>query len=236
MLGARATQPERATRRAQAADPVCSTPADSVGYELTELSLDIAGFTVSTQCATNYEGTAVATACAAHGQAYTLSGCSYRPFFCSSARECLAWLAALSLFGGIAVSWLHTRIAAKLAAKPSDKSSQSEKELAIERLFNEIDRDNSGTLDRDEIGALAEKLGKQMSDEELDEAMAAMDLDGEGDIDLEEFQAWFSQSEGGIQEAGTSTPVVLVSAAVAGASCLALLITASVEALPDVLS
>ena len=86
------------------------------------------------------------------------------------------------------------------------------------------------------IGSLAEKLGKQMSDEELDEAMAAMDLDGEGDIDLEEFQAWFSQSEGGIQEAGTSTPVVLVSAAVAGASCVALLITASVEALPDVLS
>ena len=37
----------------------------------------------------------------------------------------------------------------------------------MERLFNEIDRDNSGTLDRDEIGALAEKLGKQMSDEEL---------------------------------------------------------------------
>ncbi len=65
----------------------------------------------------------------------------------------------------------------------------------IQRLFAEIDADHSGTLDREEIKLLALRLGKPMTERQLDEAMATMDADGGGEIDMEEFAAWF-QSEG----------------------------------------
>jgi Ca2+-binding EF-hand superfamily protein len=65
----------------------------------------------------------------------------------------------------------------------------------IQRLFSEIDADQSGTLDREEIKLLALRLGKPMTERQLDEAMATMDADGGGEIDIDEFAAWF-QSEG----------------------------------------
>ena len=46
-------------------------------------------------------------------------------------------------------------------------------------------------LDRDEIAALAEKMGHKMSEVELSAAMASMDRDGGGDVNLAEFTAWF---------------------------------------------
>ena len=76
------------------------------------------------------------------------------------------------------------------AAQREEASSPAARAL-VARMFNEIDADGSGGLDREEIGSLASRLGAPMSDEELDEAMATMDADGEGDVDLEEFSAWF---------------------------------------------
>ena len=47
---------------------VCSSATDIVGYDPpTEHNLDMAaGFSISTQCATNYEGTAVGIGCTEH--------------------------------------------------------------------------------------------------------------------------------------------------------------------------
>ena len=61
----------------------------------------------------------------------------------------------------------------------------------IEKLFNEIDADQSGTLEREEIKLLALRLGKPMTERQLDEAMAVMDANGGGDVDMQEFAAWF---------------------------------------------
>ena len=49
-------------------------------------------------------------------------------------------------------------------------------------LFEQIDEDGGGTLDREEIRILAKRLGKRLSDEKLDAAMAQMDEDGNGDV------------------------------------------------------
>ena len=65
----------------------------------------------------------------------------------------------------------------------------------IKKLFSEIDADHSGTLDREEIKLLALQLGKPMTERQLDDAMASMDADGGGEIDMDEFATWF-RSEG----------------------------------------
>ena len=51
-----------------------------------------------------------------------------------------------------------------------------------------------GTLCRDEIAALAVKLGKRLSKKELDEAMNDMDEDGSNEVDYEEFSDWWKDS------------------------------------------
>jgi Ca2+-binding EF-hand superfamily protein len=59
-------------------------------------------------------------------------------------------------------------------------------------VFNLIDADNSGLLDRDEITSLADYLSEDpMSEAEMDQAMQEMDGDGSGEVDFEEFQSWW---------------------------------------------
>jgi Ca2+-binding EF-hand superfamily protein len=45
-------------------------------------------------------------------------------------------------------------------------------------LFDEIDADRSGLLDRDEISALLQSLGSEMTDAQVNAAMSLMDQDG----------------------------------------------------------
>jgi len=62
-------------------------------------------------------------------------------------------------------------------------------------IFEELDSDASGTLDKEECnaaaGILSEKLGFTISSEDMDEAFAQMDMDGDGEIELKEFQGWW---------------------------------------------
>lgn len=49
---------------------------------------------------------------------------------------------------------------------------------AWQLLFDEIDADRSGLLDRDEISALLQSLGSEMTDAQVNAAMSLMDQDG----------------------------------------------------------
>ena len=54
-------------------------------------------------------------------------------------------------------------------------------------MFDEVDEDKGGTLDREEIHTLAVKLlGRVVKAPEVDRMMKEMDEDGGGDVDFEE--------------------------------------------------
>ena len=72
----------------------------------------------------------------------------------------------------------------------------------IQSLFEELDTNNSGALERDEVLELCKKLesgllGVQFSEDDLEGAWVEMDADGKGDVSLGEFLAWWSDSGSG---------------------------------------
>jgi Ca2+-binding EF-hand superfamily protein len=66
----------------------------------------------------------------------------------------------------------------------------------IKKVFQLLDEDSSGYLDREECAAaaevLAEKMNFVMAQADLDAAFADMDADGDGTVDLQEFEAWWA--------------------------------------------
>ena len=80
---------------------------------------------------------------------------------------------------------------------PGEKSGRSNPKALIEyykAMFDSIDADESGYIDRQELALLAEKVGRDMSESELNAAMVEMDSDGSGEIEFDEFFAWFSDA------------------------------------------
>ena len=60
----------------------------------------------------------------------------------------------------------------------------------IQTLFEAIDTDGSGFLDRYEVGELAIVLGFPLNATELNDAFERMDYDKSGRVSLKEFEAW----------------------------------------------
>jgi hypothetical protein len=58
-------------------------------------------------------------------------------------------------------------------------------------LFDQLDKDNSGTLDQIELEALLQQLGHEVNPDEVAKMMSYMDADGEGEISKNEFMAYF---------------------------------------------
>lgn len=57
----------------------------------------------------------------------------------------------------------------------------------MKQLFRYCDKDDSGSIDKDELGSVMHELGKDLTDEELSTLMTQLDSDGNGDIDFDEF-------------------------------------------------
>lgn len=62
----------------------------------------------------------------------------------------------------------------------------------VQELFNVIDTDDSGFLDKTEVKELASVLGLELSEKELDEAFQEMDSNNNDRVDLDEFEAWWN--------------------------------------------
>merc|ERR1712098_313522 len=62
----------------------------------------------------------------------------------------------------------------------------------LKQEFDAYDQDRSGCIDRAELKGLLEKLGEELSDEELDAAFKELDSDGSGQIEFFEFVEWFT--------------------------------------------
>eukprot|EP01046_Picozoa_sp_COSAG06_P063765 COSAG06_NODE_14950_length_1112_cov_1.215202_1_plen_285_part_10 len=71
----------------------------------------------------------------------------------------------------------------------------------LRALFNEMDTDNIGSLNPDEVKVLLENVGFKLNKKKLAKAFEVMDADGSGEIDFGEFIAWHdSLSEGEREE------------------------------------
>lgn len=78
--------------------------------------------------------------------------------------------------------------APKLAGSQTAEEKQEQYFLD---MFNSIDIDGSGSLDRQEVAQLSINLGRELRKHELDAAMAEMDPSGDGSVDFDEFKIWF---------------------------------------------
>ncbi len=62
----------------------------------------------------------------------------------------------------------------------------------LRAAFDLMDVDGGGTLDRSEVRQLCKKLGRKLTDADVDELIEKMDSDGNGAIEFAEFAAYFS--------------------------------------------
>mgnify|MGYP006309173809 CR=1 FL=1 len=63
----------------------------------------------------------------------------------------------------------------------------------VRETFDHFDEDDNGEIDREEFADLMAALSADMSEDELDVGFAAIDTDGSGLIDFDEFYEWFSR-------------------------------------------
>ena len=57
----------------------------------------------------------------------------------------------------------------------------------IKEIFDYFDKDQGGSIDSDELKECLKCLGENVLDEEVNDMIAAMDIDGDGTINYEEF-------------------------------------------------
>ena len=66
------------------------------------------------------------------------------------------------------------------------------KRIMTKRLFDSIDADGGGTLDIEEMKQLFKDLGLELTQDQEATVMSRIDTDGSGEIDFDEFFAWYS--------------------------------------------
>ena len=61
----------------------------------------------------------------------------------------------------------------------------------LEIAFNKFDKDGSGSIDKEELANLSKELGSELTEEQLQNALKDLDLNGDGVIDINEFARWY---------------------------------------------
>lgn len=65
----------------------------------------------------------------------------------------------------------------------------------VKATFRQVDVDGNDVIDREEFRNVINRLGKEVSDEELDRCFKELDENDDGTIDFEEFSKWYLRSE-----------------------------------------
>jgi len=63
--------------------------------------------------------------------------------------------------------------------------------LELRNVFDSIDTDGNGTLDKSEVSSALLRMERARFGSDLDDAFAAMDADGDGSVTFDEFQQWW---------------------------------------------
>jgi hypothetical protein len=69
----------------------------------------------------------------------------------------------------------------------AEAKRKAEDAARILSFWNAVDSDGSGMLDVLELREVLVSLGKEVTDEEVEEAMREIDTDGSGEVQMEEF-------------------------------------------------
>ena len=108
----------------------------------------------------------------------------------------LEWEDQIVEVDGLDVDPEEQTVAAPLEIKDADDGSEGpESPSAVElrrQVFNMLDTEGTGVLGREQVRRLVQEIdGTELSDGDLDAAMAAMDDDGNGTVDFQEFSDWW---------------------------------------------
>lgn len=68
---------------------------------------------------------------------------------------------------------------------------KSFRRVEVQQLFNVVDVDKNGIIDKDEMAHLLQSLGVTLSVEEIDIGFAKLDTDSDGAVDFNEFYQWY---------------------------------------------
>jgi len=74
-------------------------------------------------------------------------------------------------------------------------SSDVDQDQEMRDAFKVFDRDGSGSISAKELRHVMANLGEKMTDEEIDEMIREADIDGDGEIDYEEFVVMMSPNK-----------------------------------------
>ena len=74
------------------------------------------------------------------------------------------------------------------------------KEKMMLKMWDRVDTDGNGSLDRDEVLDVLLQMGYTKSQIDLDVTMAEIDEDGNGEVDFDEFRNWFFIQDATAQE------------------------------------
>jgi Ca2+-binding EF-hand superfamily protein len=96
--------------------------------------------------------------------------------------------------------------AAEAAARAAEQASRGLDEVEMRQIFDELDSDSNGVLERSEVRMMATRLGLEIYDAEVDEALAEMSGydSGAGEVTYESFASWFRELRGDVEDDGGS--------------------------------
>lgn len=75
--------------------------------------------------------------------------------------------------------------------------ASAELEQQILTIFNNFDKDKSGTIELSELKMVAKELGEEIPEDELQIIMGKLDINGDGKISFEEFKFWWMEGRKG---------------------------------------
>ena len=78
-----------------------------------------------------------------------------------------------------------------LMTEPETIAKQKEAEEQLFQVFQEFDADKSGSIDCEELGKALEKMGKPMTDDQIENLMIQIDSEGTGAINFVDFASIF---------------------------------------------
>jgi hypothetical protein len=68
----------------------------------------------------------------------------------------------------------------------------------MKKVFKAFDTDNSGFIDSNELIQVAKELGRNLSNDELEECLKDLDQNKDGKISYEEFSRWWLSGRQGL--------------------------------------